>query len=206
MTRFVSDNSYYTIKCPDEIASQVAGYVNRVERYLPILEETFGLEPRWPFGDLVVRFGSEGPCHENGRLIKLPADMNLVDPQNIYGGLFHQTAHGLLEGYLRLPDGRRHYLPEAATVVLQVAALERIEGPGAREWARRFADGWGCTDKQRPILHELVRIYRDYGFAPIRSIYAEMADAICPAFYKETLVCDLNRVLRNRGVKNLISL
>jgi hypothetical protein len=204
--RFVSDNSYYKVECPDEIAVEVPAYVNRVERYVPILEETFGLEPRLPFGDLVVRFGSEGPCYENGGLVKLPTALDLAQPQNVYGGLFHETVHGLLEGYLRLPDGRRHYLPEAATVVLQVAALERIEDPEARAWARRFADGWGLTEKQRPILHELVRVYREEGFAPIRSIYAEMGSAICPAFFKQTLVCDLNRVLRDCGVKNLISL
>jgi hypothetical protein len=204
--RFVSDNSYYRVECADEMAEEVAEYVHRVEGYLPVLEETFGLEARWPFGDLVVRFGSEGPSFESGGLVRLPADMNLADPQSIYGGLFHETVHALLEGYLRLPDGRRHYLPEAGTVVLQVAALERIEEAEARAWARRFAEGWGLTDKQRPILHELVRIYREEGFEPIRSIYAEMAGAICPSFFKQTLVCDLNRVLRDYGVENLIRL
>jgi hypothetical protein len=78
--------------------------------------------------------------------------------------LFHQTVHGLLEGYIWLPDGRSHYLPEAGTILLQIAALERIEEQEAQEWAQRLARGWGCTEKQQPILLELVRVYREYGF------------------------------------------
>jgi hypothetical protein len=76
----------------------------------------------------------------------------------------------------------------------------------AQKWAQRLARGWGCTKKQRPILSKLVRVYREYGFDPIRTIYEAMGTSICPAFFKETLVCDLNRVLRNYGIQHLISL
>jgi hypothetical protein len=203
---FVSRNSNYLVDGPQGITEELAAYVNRVEGYLPALVDTFGLQPRPPFGGLIVRFGSEGACYEKGGLVKLPAALDPAAPENIYGGLFHQTVHALLEGYIWFPDGRCHYLPEAGTIVLQVAALERTEEDAAQEWARRFASGWGCTDKQRPILSELVRVYREHGFGPIRSIYAEMGKSICPGFFKETLVCDLNRVLRNCGVRHLISL
>lgn len=204
--QFVSNNSHYEVEGPDAIGDQVQAYVNQVEQYVPALEATFALEQRPPFGHLIVYFGDEGPCYQRGGIIKLPATLNLSDPQHIYGGLFYQTVHGLLEGYVWLPDGRPHYLPKAGTVVLQVAALERIGEPAARQWAERFAEGWGCTDKQRPILGELVRVYRENGFGAIRRVYAEMGQAVRPTLHKDTLVCDLNRILRSGGVRNLIAL
>lgn len=56
---FLSDNSYYKVECPDTLRQQVEAYVNRVEGYVPILEETFGLEALPPFDDLKVESGDE---------------------------------------------------------------------------------------------------------------------------------------------------
>jgi hypothetical protein len=205
-TRFVSDNTYYEVECSGMLEQQVKAYVNRVEGFVPTLEEVFGLETLPPFGDLKVVFGDKGPCYEKGGIIRLPATMHPGEPQNIYGGLFYETIHGLLEGYMSLQDGRQHYLPKGGAVILQVATLDKIEEEEAKHCAKRLACGWGCSEKQRPILRELARIYRENGFGPIRAIYAEMREAICPILYKETLVCDLNRILRNYGVTNLIEI
>ena len=201
---FLSDNSCYEVECPDTLRQQGEAYVNRVEGYVPILKETFGLETLPPFDDLKVRFGDEGPCYEKGGMIKLQATMDLADPKHLYGGLFLETINGLLEGYVWLRDSHRHYLPTAGAIILQVATLDRIHEEEARQWASKFARGSTCPERQRPILLELVRVYRENGFGPIRAIYSEMRQSICPTLHRETLVCDLNRILRNYGVANLI--
>lgn len=203
---FVSNNSHYAVECPEQMGAQVRAYVNRTERFVPALEQTFGLPPGPPFGDLKVRFGTQGPCYQKGGVVRLPTSMDLRDPRHLYGGLFHETVHGLLEAYVWFPDGRRHYLPEGGTIVLQVATLERLGKEEAKQWAERYADGWGCTEKQRPILRELVRVYRENGFGAIRAIYAEMGRSVCPTLHKETLVCDLNRILRRYGIKDSIKI
>jgi hypothetical protein len=61
----VSDNFRYQVEFPHTLdRRQVRAYVRRVEGFVPLLEETFGLETSPPFHDLKVSFGDEGPCYE----------------------------------------------------------------------------------------------------------------------------------------------
>ena len=123
------------------------------------------------------------------------------NPEHIYGGLFHETTHGLLEKYIHRPNGFNEF-PEPFVIILQIAALDKID----KEWANKFAGGFGSCKENHPLLFELVRIYREDGFGPIRAIYYKMNMYDDPILFKVTLISDLNNILKENGVKKLINL
>lgn len=195
----VSRNQYYQIICPEEKASDVLDYVNKVEEFIPFLKKVFALEPS--YSQLTVNFGNNGPHYEFGGVIKLNILMDLKDLGNIYGGLFHETIHGFLEKYIYREKGINE-LPEPCAIILQIAALDEIN----KEWADKFASGYGSSKDCHPLLYELVRIYKENGFNPIRHIYKELANSPYPILHKESLKDDLNRILKTCGVMNLINI
>jgi len=192
--QFKSQNSFYLVDCEDDDKKEIESYVNIVENLIPSLKEVFGLEPS--YAQLKIIFGKDGPHYESGGIIKLQNSMRFVDPENIYGGLFHETIHGFLEKYIHRPKGPNHF-PESCAIIMQVAALDKIN----KEWADKFASGIGSTPDNHAVLFELVRIYRSAGFKPIRKIYTMMGTSEYPVLRKDTFINDLNKILEQAGEK-----
>ena len=195
---FRSKDQFYIVECPHNLEDTIKAYVNEVENFVPILKDIFSLKPSYEF--LTVKFEEKGPCYEAGGFIYLQSKMDIKYPENIYGGLFHETVHGFLEKYIHRNNGSNDF-PEPCAIILQIAALDKIN----IEWANKFAEGTGSCEHDHPLLFELVRIYREYGFKPIRDIYFKMNLSDTPILFKETLICDLNKILRENSVENLIN-
>jgi hypothetical protein len=195
-TNFKSKKLFYIIRCPNDFKESVDVYVNKVESFLPVLRKTFSLNPS--YNELNVEFGEKGPCYQAGGFIYLPSPsrMDTNEPENIYGGLFHETIHAFLEKYIHRPDGSNEF-PESCAIILQIAALDKIN----KEWSNRFAEGIGCCESDHKLLFELVRIYRQFGFDPIRLVYKKMYVSRCPILFKNTFISDLNKVLEEYSEK-----
>lgn len=192
--QFKSSNSFYLVECEVSKKDRVETYVNKIESFIPSLKEVFHLVPSHQ--QLNVIFGDMGTLYSERGLIYISDDLDLTNPENIYGGLFHETTHGFLEKYIYRPHGV-NYFPESCAIILQIAALDKIN----TEWASKFASGFGSSEDNHTILFELVRIYRENGFDSIRSIYTEMGKSDVPISHQATLVDDLNSILRNFNVK-----
>lgn len=191
---FASKNQFYNVESPEELRDGAEEYVDKVEGFIPTLREVFLLSPS--FNKLNVKFGEKGPYYGSQGIIYLQSTMNTNDPENIYGGLFHETTHGFLENYVHRPKGS-NYFPESCAIILQVAALDKIN----KGWADKFASGYGSSEDNHPVLFELVRIFRAKGFDPIRSIYSSMFNSEVPILYEQSFLDDLNKVLRNYYVE-----
>ena len=197
LQKFISKNSFYLIECPNDQKTNVEIYINRVEAFTLTLKDIFGLNPSYQ--PLRVIFNHEGPHYEMGGTIKIPASLNLNEEENIYGGLFHETVHGFLEKYIHRPGGS-NYFPESCAIILQVVALNTINN----EWSNKFASGFGSSQDNHPVLFELVRIYREKGFDPIREIYSSMINSENPILYEQSFVDDLNKILKKHNVSVMI--
>lgn len=197
MDTFTSNGGFYLTSCPTPLVKSARVYVDTVESLLPALRDAFSLEPS--HRQLGVVFGDKGSCYAPGGTVYLCRDMDLSDPQNIYGGLFHETTHGFLEKYVHRPGGSNEF-PEPCAIILQVAALDRVD----KDWAGRYALGYGCRRDMHGLLSELVRIYREHGLAPIRAVYSTMAASDTPVLRKKTFLSDLNSILAGRGVNRTV--
>lgn len=193
MATFTSSGGFYLVECPQEKSKSFEAYVNRVETFLPILREVFPLKPS--YDRLTVVVGVQRTRYELGGTVYLKSDIDVNNPKEIYGGLFHETIHGFLESYVYRQNGRNE-ITEACVIVVQVAALDRIN----MEWANIYAGGCGCNVREHPLLFELVRIYREYGFEPIKAVYSAMNASDAPVLREESFLSDLNNILGEHGV------
>lgn len=187
--QFKSNNAFYLVECEISIFGKVEAYVNKIESFIPSLKEVFRLEPSHQ--QLKVVFGDMGTLYPGKGLIYIADDLDLTSPENVYGGLFHETVHGFLEKYIHRLKGS-NYFPESCAIILQIAALDKIN----KEWAEKFASGIGSSQDNHPILFELVRIYREVGFDPIRSIYSQMMKYDTPILSQVSFVHGLNELLK----------
>lgn len=192
--QFKSKNTFYLVECEAGIRSQVETYVNKIESFTLSLKDVFQLEPS--YRQLKVVFGDIGTSYAGKGLVYISDDLDLTNSENIYGGLFHETVHGFLEKYIYRPKNS-NYFPESCAIILQIAALDKIN----KEWAEKFASGIGSSPDNHPVLFELVRIYQEKGFGPIRSIYSEMSKYDVPILSQVSFVHDLNKLLEPYSVK-----
>jgi hypothetical protein len=195
MVTFFSNGGMYAVECPPGQDEDTRAYVHAVEGFIPALKEV--LSPLRPsFERFTVIFGGNGPSYSAGGLILLRASMDLHSEENRYGGLFHETVHGFVEKYIHRPNGTNVHPSEALPIILQVAALYKVNAT----WASKYRDGHGSCNAVHPWLNELARIYGDAGIEPIRAIFREMGDSTTPVFRsKETYATDVNRLWERLG-------
>ena len=187
-SQFKSKDSLYLAECPSDQRTNIEIYINMVESFMPTLKKVFKLNPSYE--QLRVIFDHEGPHYEMGGLIKIPASLDFNSDENIYGGLFHETIHGFLEKYVHRAK-ESNYFPESCAIILQIAALEEIN----KDWENKFANGFGSSEDNHPVLFELVRIYREKGFNPIREIYSTMGNSDLAVLHQENFISDINKIL-----------
>jgi hypothetical protein len=162
---------------------------------IPALQEVFS--PLTPsFDRFKVDFGDKGPCYCAGGTIYLSASMDFESPAHRYGGLFHETVHGFVEKYIHRPQGTNVHPSEALAIILQVAALYKVN----REWASKYEQGHGSSESVQPWLKEFGRVFDEAGFEPIRAIHRAMGDSLGPVFTsKATYMRDVNRLWGQLG-------
>jgi len=154
--------SYRGLTNPQEAAK----YVNRVEALIPALQRTLGLPSS--YRSYLVEFGQEPPStyHGDGR-ITIAKGLKLEE--HVYGGLFHETAHGFLAPY---GSSRGNWIPEYCAIILQAEALRNVPGDKkAAEWVKAIA-GQGGDDAD---CKRFWAVYERFGFEPFRRVYVEMA-------------------------------
>lgn len=202
MATYFSDGGTYAVECPDNKVEETRTYVHAVEDIVPALREVFS--PLTPsFSQFNVVFGDKGPLYRSGGKILLRADMNLRSDGKRYGGLFHETAHGFVEKYIHRPRGVNVHPSEALAIILQVAALYKVNDT----WASKYRNGHGSSKSVHRWLFELGRIYGEEGIEPIRAIYREMGESPIPIFRnRETYVSDVNCLWERLGFSCRLSL
>jgi hypothetical protein len=192
---FLSNGGTYAVKCPAENAEETRAYVHAVESAVPALQQVFSpLKPS--FGRYDVTFGDKGPLYGGGGAIFMNRDMDLQSEAERYGGLFHETVHGFVEGYIHRPGGTNVHPLEALAIILQVAALYKVN----THWASKYRNGYGSNAAVHPWLNELGRIYDEAGVEPIRAVYEEMGGSPSRIFRdKATYVIGPGKRARKTG-------
>jgi len=198
MAIFYSNHHWYAVECPRHIKDEARDYVNAVERQVPALLGVFSpLRPS--FGWYTVSFNDcPDPSYAGGGHIIMSSRMEF-DEDARHGGLFHETAHGFLEKYIHRPvEPKTNVHPsEAIAIILQVAALFAINP----SWADVRAQGCGLKEEEkRRWLFDLVRIYKEEGFGPMRDVYDDMGRHTSAKFTrKETYIDELNHFWETKG-------
>jgi len=164
---FVSKHGWYRVSYRGLAnPKEAAEYVNRVELLIPSLQRTLGLPPS--YRSYLVEFEQEPPStyRSDGR-IAIAKGLKLED--HVYGGLFHETAHGFLAPY---GHKRGNWIPEYCAIILQAEALRNVPGDKkAAEWAKNIT-GAGGDDAD---CKRFWQVYEQFGFEPFRRVYVEMA-------------------------------
>ena len=186
---FLSDNRYYHVTIPDCLERkelEIREYVHRVESLLPALEETFCLAPS--HCSFSVGFAELRTSLYPGQArIRLEQDLDFSRDEHVYGGLFHETVHGFVEGYT---FRRRNDVPEACIRILQVAALKNMECDAAKQWAEKYTVSGGDESPNA----KLWSIYRTKGYDPIHCLYAAMARSRAPIIHESRFSRDVNQI------------
>jgi hypothetical protein len=194
---FFSNNDWYKVIYTDPLKEQaIRDYINTVESLLPSLEAAFGLRPS--HRQFIVEFKKEfgRPKYLGEARIKMKENIDLTDPQRIYGGVFYETVHGFLENYGYC---RGNLISESCVIILQVDALKKIEGnQEARKWAKKYF-GMGNNENVDPFRKDFWRIYKEYGFEPFRAVYKEMGVCPHPIIQRISLGLDWNSVWQRLG-------
>jgi len=116
--------------CRDNFEQDILEYFNAVEPCMSKLTECFeehGLDK--PAFHFQVFFGQTSSTYHGKGRVNLAQNLNLKDPMDVYGGLFHEACHGFLEPY---GAEHGHWVPESWSRFIQHHVLNhRIGTPDA---------------------------------------------------------------------------
>ena len=176
----VETTYFVVLDCPADIELPIRDLLDRVEKLHRHLEIVLSLGVRWPHPrstpsnrfTIMLSPKDEHAYGAEGHITIFEASVRTrsADPAYFNHGLFHETVHGILEGF---GHQKHNHFPGALAGIVQVEALRTYAADCASDEADKIqAELWGRGYWDTPGVDTKVLwdAYRQHGFDDFRKI------------------------------------